>query len=93
MPIQILPAATLESIQRDLRRFEEEYGMSSAEMLNACEDDVRLIDLDGPDSVEWNFLLEQRQALLRCAHAGHYYRDEVQVETKDASEVQLYLVA
>jgi hypothetical protein len=93
VPIQILPAATLESIERDLRRFEEEYGLSSEDMLLACEDDARLTALDGADSVEWSFLLEQRQALLRGAHVRHYYQDKVQVETKDASEVQLYLVA
>ena len=46
MPIERLPAATLEMIERDLRRFEEEYGVSSDEMLNASEGDSRLAHLD-----------------------------------------------
>jgi hypothetical protein len=93
VPIERLPAATLEMVERDLRRFEEEYGVSSDDMLNASEGDSRLAHLDGADSVEWSFLLEQRNALLRGAHVGHCYRDEVQVETKDVSEVQFFLVA
>jgi hypothetical protein len=55
----------LREAQRTIDHFEKTYGLTTEEMLNASEGDERLAKIDGFELMDWNFAVDQRDALAK----------------------------
>jgi hypothetical protein len=74
MPVQQLAPPTLNEISQETARFEERFGVSTAEFL---ANENALPEIDEDDAVEWLYLAEQLKALQQVAAASPYARNEV----------------
>lgn len=60
MPIQIRNVQSLQAVEARLLKFEEQYGMKSAEFVVNPEAQARVPEFD---AIEWNFFLMQKNAM------------------------------
>jgi hypothetical protein len=61
----------LGEAQRTIENFERTYGISTAEMLSAVENDERLAGIDGFELMDWHFAVDQKEALVRMIESTH----------------------
>jgi hypothetical protein len=61
----------LREAQRTIEKFERTYGLTTAEMLCAHEDDERLAQIDGFELMDWHFAVDQKEALTRVVGTIH----------------------
>lgn len=69
MPVQQVAPPTFNDISQEIARFEDRFGISTAEFLAAANP---LPQMDEDDAVEWQYLAEQRKALQQVASAFLY---------------------
>jgi hypothetical protein len=95
----------LREAQRTIEQFEQTYGLSTAEMLAAGEGDERLAKIDGFELMDWQFAVDQMEALTRMVGSIRAVMGSAQVsfssqyrlvstgELVNATERELDLVA
>ena len=66
MPIQELAPVTLAEVTGSIAEFESQYDLNSADFLNTGT------NIPDDDAAEWNYLLQQREALLANARIATF---------------------
>jgi len=73
MPVEQVKAPSIAEVRRDLKAYEEQYAMSTAEFQAKCGCDDRI---DEDDAVEWLYRAEQLRVLEEGDARSPYARAE-----------------